>query len=96
MGSECSSEQSCGDKKQDCGSDECCDMAKEMMNLANQAWAELMKEKMKKEFEKVNGERMNKIAAVGVAGCNDFWQHKMQAKAGCADFSEKLKQAFMG
>jgi hypothetical protein len=64
-----------------------------VMGLANAAWAELMKEKMKKAYEKAIGAKMDKIAALGVEANLDYWKGKMQEKSKWADFDEKLKKA---
>jgi len=72
-----------------------CEMTDEMMRLGNEAWAELMKEKMKKVYEKKNGEKMNKVAEVVVDGCSGYWHHMMQGKASCEEFKGKLRDAFM-
>lgn len=74
----------------------CCEMSAMLMKLADEAWGELMKEKMKKAIEKERGEKMNKVAAVSVQASLAYWEHKMQGKAQCHEFSENLKKAFMG
>ena len=66
-----------------------------MMGLGMKAWAELMKEKMKKEFEKNNGERMNKVAAAAVEMVNGHWQHKMEGEGKKMQAVDNLKKAFM-
>ena len=78
---------------------ECCEEnmshSKMMMDLANEAWSELMKEKMKAAYEKAMGDKMSKMAAVGVEACMAYWNHKMKSEASCAEFEEKLKKAMM-
>lgn len=88
---ECKEEQ-CEDKNK-CSTG--CEMTDEMMCLANQAWADLMKEKMKVHFEKINGPKMDKVAKVCVEMCMGYWQHKMSGKAQCEEHKEKIKNAFM-
>jgi len=72
-----------------------CSMSDEIFSIANEAWRELLKEKMKKEFEKQRGEKMNGIAVVGVEGAMNYWQNMMAGKGATQEFQEKLKQAFM-
>ena len=72
-----------------------CEMTNLIMQLGNEAWAALMKEKMKKKYEETIGKQMDKVAAVGVEGCCAYWKAKMQSKAGCQAFEEALQKAFM-
>jgi hypothetical protein len=88
----------CGE---DCCQDDCCgqDKKREMpvmiMDFANDAWAELMKEKMKAEYEKEMGAKMNKLAHIGVEACIAYWNGQMMEKAKWAEFEEKLKKAMV-
>ena len=91
---------SCDDEKGKCedGKTESsgCDVTDEVMGLADEAWEELMKEKMKAELEKAVGSRMNAIAAAGVAASMEYWESVMQNKAKCEEHKEKIRKAFMG
>ena len=79
----------------DCCEDSSMDHAKMMMDLANEAWSELMMDKMKIVYEKAMGDKMNKMAAVGVEACIAYWTNKMKEKGSCAEFEDKLKKAMM-
>lgn len=85
---------SCG-----CSENSCCDeessKGKMFMDMANDAWSELMKEKMKSAYEKAMGDKMNKAAAVSVEACMAYWGQKMKNEASFAEFEEKLKRAMM-
>lgn len=83
------SDQNC--EKPDSG----CEMTDMMMCLANDAWADLMKEKMKAELEKARGAKMNKVAAAAVQASITYWEHKMAGKMKCHEAKESMKQAFM-
>ena len=63
------------------------------MQLANNAWEELMKEKMKAAYEKAIGERMNKVAQVGIEASIAYWSNKMKEKSSWDEFEEKLRKA---
>ena len=91
---ECCSESSCGCNEEGFKTE--CEMTNKFIILANESWAELLKDKMKKVYEKKNGEHMNKLAEVLVDACSSYWQGKMQEKAKCAEFTEKIRQAMMG
>ena len=91
----CEEDKCCSEKS--CCSEECCSsemsMGSELMKLADQAWASLMIEKMKKALEKEKGEKMSKAAEVAVEASIAFWEGKMHEKAKWSEFEEKLKKA---
>lgn len=92
-GSGCGSDCSCGGNESCCGEET--SKSEMFMELANEAWAELMKEKMKAVYEKSMGDKMNKVAAVSVEACMAYWMQKMKSEASCAEFEEKLRKAMM-
>lgn len=61
-----------------------------VFQLANEAWAELLKEKMKEEYEKTMGDHLQKLAETGVEGCMKHWQAKMQSMKECEAFKQKV------
>lgn len=71
----------------DCG----CNMHEKLLTLADDAWMELLKEKIKANIEKSNGPHMDKIAKL-VADTNCArWGHMIQAKVKCNEYQENLK-----
>ena len=92
MGNECCDEKCCSESCQ-CSCEETNDISKEIMQLADKAWEELMKEKMKAAYEKAIGERMNKVAQVGIEASIAYWGSKMKAQSSWAEFEEKLRKA---
>ena len=85
----CSTESCTTSKKSnsDCG----CDMHEKLLALADAAWEELLKEKIKAEINKTNGEHMDKIAKlVAEANCAK-WGHMIQGKVKCNEYQENLK-----
>ncbi len=73
-----------------------CEMTDMMMCLADEAWKQLMIEKMKAEFEKARGEKMSRVAAASIEASIAKWEHKMAGKQKCQQAKESLKAAFMG
>ena len=74
------------EKKEPC-EDECCgghnkepDMPTMMMYMAQDAWAELMKEKMKAAFDAKRGDKMEAAAQLAVDHSITCWNAKMQGK----------------
>jgi hypothetical protein len=85
--------------KQECNSEKkCstgCEMTDKMLCLSNQAWAELMKEKMKAAYEKHKGEKMDKMADAVVKATIEKWEVKMKAKMQCHKTKEDIMNAMM-
>ncbi len=92
MSEQCCSTESCATTQKsdsDCGCG--CDMHEKLLLLADDAWMELLKEKIKAEIDKSNGQHMDKIAKL-VADTNcDKWGHMIQAKVKCNEYQDNLK-----
>ncbi len=58
--------------------------------LANDAWAELLKNKIKKQYENKIGAKMDKIAEVAADVAIEYWKHKVAAKELCKEHNGKL------
>ena len=71
-------------------------MAGMMMKLAEEAWGEVIKEKMKTIIEKQGGDRMDKVAAAGVEAAGAFHMGKMKTEADMQVHKKKIEEAFMG
>lgn len=87
------------DTKGNCGPEDCgtgCSMTDMILRISEEAWTELMKEKMKKALEAQIGEKMDKTAAAGVAASIAKWQHKMEGMGKCKEHTQKIQQSFMG
>lgn len=86
-----------GDCKCDCKD---MDMPHMMLKLGDDAWADLMKEKMKAVYERERGANMDKASEVIVHASIDFWMQKMAGKEVgdefFAEFGKKLDAAFQG
>ena len=83
--------------KDDCCKEGGCEMSHHMMKLADHAWAELAKEKMKKLWQEQRGANMDKIAEASVKGSMSFWMKKMNgeefSKEDWDNFSKSLQEA---
>ena len=100
MGEDCCDEKCCSSKSCECN--ESCGCSSEetsksayMLKLADEAWSELMKEKMKESIEKMVGDKMNKTAQVSVEASMAYWSNKMRNEAAWAEFEEKLRKSMM-
>jgi hypothetical protein len=73
---------SCQTKKSCCSSG--CPMTDGIIQLAEESWSCLMKEKM------------NKVAEAGVKASITFWENKMKSKGEMHKEFENIKRSFMG
>lgn len=72
---------------------ECCNMPEKLLCLADEAWRELLKEKIKQEIQKTSGEKLNAIAKLLAEGNHRRWSHFIEGKQKCAEFKQQLKEA---
>lgn len=77
-----------------------CEMTDELMEIADSAWSHLMREKMKAQFEKINGKHMDSLAAAAVEASLAHWEgvkkikaDKMKMKAEMAEAVRKVQTA---
>lgn len=95
MSEECCTTESCATAPKTNGDCEC-NMHEELLALADDAWMELLKDKIKAEIEKANGPHMDKIAKlVADANCAK-WGNMIQAKVKCNEYKENLKALMIG
>lgn len=96
----CCSEQECG-KNQSCGCSSCkssCGegsggFAHKFLELADQAWKEVLKEKIKKHIE-VESKNLDELAKLISDANHERWKKKMESSHCCGCFEEKLENFF--
>lgn len=71
---------------------DCCNMHEEMLALADEAWMELMKEKMKAEIDRVSGAHMEKVAKLVTETNFAKWSDLIKGKAKCNEYKDNLKK----
>lgn len=73
----------------------CCDAASKFLDLADCAWKEVLKEKIK-EHIKANATHMDELARLIAEANHEIWQKKMEDKNKncCGSFEEKLEEFF--
>jgi hypothetical protein len=83
--------------------DECCydqdhqkatNKANYFLEVANEAWEEVLKDKIKEHILNTQNDRMTKLAKIVAEGNTQHWKNKMEKKQGCANFLEELCQFF--
>ena len=70
------------------------DKARYFLELADEAWQEVLKEKIKEHLLKTQSDRMTKLAKIVAEGNNQRWRNRMEKKQGCVDFKEELCEFF--
>lgn len=74
--------------------EEGCNMPEKLLCLADEAWMEVVKEKIKKEIEASCGDKLNNLAKLIAETNKAKWSAKIAAKQGCHEYKEKLFQFF--
>lgn len=75
-------------------SEEGCQCAEKLLEIADEAWRELLKEKIKAKIVAKKGEHMEKLAEIIAVANGEKWKHKISAKTKCNDYKEHLKEFF--
>jgi len=92
MSDQCTTEKNCT-----CGCDtksagEECNMPEKLIGLADQAWEELLKEKIKAEIQKSCGDKMDEIAKLVAEANHAKWGHMIKGKVKCEEYKQSVKQ----
>lgn len=90
---ECQCQCACCSGKQSCSSGHE-DGYKWFLEVADEAWTEVLKEKIKEHILATQKDRMTDLAKLVSEGNNQRWKSKMDKKKVCAEFSEKLHHFF--
>lgn len=92
----CSKEKCCAShqQKSTCQAEESGDMSQYLMEVADQAWSEVLKDKIKEYILSTQNDRMTELAKIVAEGNNARWRMKMEKKQGCMSFKEQLGRFF--
>ncbi len=71
-----------------------CHCAEKFLEIADEAWKEVLKEKIKEKIIAKKGEHIEKLAEIVALANGEKWKHKISAKTKGNDFKEKLKGFF--
>lgn len=94
-----------GEKKCSCGCGEYyhhhgqhdeggCHCAEKFLEIADEAWKEVLKEKIKTKIVAHKGEHLDKLAEMVAMANGEKWKHMISAKMKCNEFKESLKEFF--
>jgi hypothetical protein len=64
------------------------------LDVADHAWEEVLKDKIKEYILSTQEDRMTELAKIVAEGNNQRWRNKMEKKRSCSDFHEKLCSFF--
>jgi hypothetical protein len=70
--------------------DSCKDIPGKFLELADSAWMEVLKEKIKDHIRQ-NDSKLNELAQVISEANREKWKHKKEKFQGCHQYEEKLK-----
>ena len=89
----CSSSGCCSEKSSCSDESKCCEHAKKLLYVADAAWMEVLKEKIKDHI-RLNDKKIDEMAAIVAEANHARWHEKMANKKSCATYEEKLKSLF--
>lgn len=70
------------------------EFSKFLFEIADCAWTEVLKEKIKEHILATQGDRMNELAKMVSEANSQRWKSKMEKKKSCNEFKEKLCNFF--
>lgn len=62
--------------------------------VADEAWSEVLKDKIKEHILATQNARMTKLAKIVSEGNDQRWKNKMEKKQSCHDFHEQIASFF--
>jgi hypothetical protein len=98
----CHSESSCGggsccSGQNSCSCNQCTkqkDFSHKLFELADEAWMELLKDKIKQQILSSGGEHLDELAKIVAEANKERWKHKLSGKRACEEHKEKIKDFF--
>lgn len=74
--------------------EEGCHCEEKFFEIADEAWREVLKEKIKDKILAHKGEHMEKLAEIIAKANGERWKHKISAKMKGLEFKDSLKALF--
>lgn len=92
----------CGEHHGECGC--CCHghehkggkghFADQLLELADEAWMELVKDKIKAKIQETSGKQIDELAAIVSNANHERWSSKLQGKKSCEEYHENVANFF--
>lgn len=70
------------------------DFAHELIEMADQAWMEVLKEKIKEQIKTTSGSNLDQLAKLVAEANHERWKHKMSLQKDVHTYQEKLAAFF--
>ncbi len=74
---------------------ECCDMPEKLLCLADEAWKEVLKDKIKQEIEKSAGPKLSELAKLVAETNHKRWSHLIEGKQKCDEYKQQVKETLL-
>ena len=71
-----------------------CHCAEKFLAIADEAWKEVLKEKIKDKIIAKKEEHIEKLAEIVATANGEKWKHKISEKMKCNEFKDNLKDFF--
>jgi DNA-binding ferritin-like protein (Dps family) len=68
--------------------------ADQLIHVADEAWMDLLKEKMKKQIEAQTGKHMDELAKIVTEENEKRWKNKMTDKNFCDEYRDKINEYY--
>ena len=74
---------------------ECCNAPEKLLCLADEAWKEVLKDKIKQEIEKNSGAKLDALAKLVANANQQKWAHLIEGKQKCDSFKDQVREALL-
>lgn len=71
-----------------------CHCAEKFLRIADDAWIEVLKDKIKEKIIAKKGDHIDKLAEMVATANGEKWKHVISAKTKCHKFKDNLKEFF--
>ncbi len=71
-----------------------CGGAEKLLHIADEAWKEVLKDKIKAKIIEHKGSHMDRLAEAIAKANGERWKHKISAKTNYHEFKESLRELF--
>ena len=68
------------------------DFAHELLEIADEAWMEVLRCKIKHHIENTSGKHLDQLAQLVVESNRSRWKHKIGAQRACSEYEEKVAE----
>lgn len=70
------------------------DFSQQLLEMADAAWMEVLKDKMKEHIKKSSGEQLDQLAGIVAEANKVRWKNKMANHKVCSDYKERIHGFF--